>query len=196
MVADLGYDFTSMYLGGGTPTILLDELCETIDLARELFSIREVSCETSPNHLRPTRWSRSCTTACSGCPSGVQSFDDMLLDQMDRYTSTGAATELFEAVCAVAGAFDSVNIDMIFNFPSQTDEMLHRDIMLLRATGVNQTTFYPLMASPETRQVAGAHDRQDQLHARSSASTARSATSCRTTSSRRARGRSRRRAAG
>jgi coproporphyrinogen III oxidase-like Fe-S oxidoreductase len=34
MVADLGYDFGSMYVGGGTPTIMLDELCKTIDLAR------------------------------------------------------------------------------------------------------------------------------------------------------------------
>src|SRR5450830_792120 len=39
MVAELGYDFDSMYVGGGTPTIMLDELCDTIDLARELFSI-------------------------------------------------------------------------------------------------------------------------------------------------------------
>ena len=37
LVADLGYDFASFYVGGGTPTILLDELAETIDLARELF---------------------------------------------------------------------------------------------------------------------------------------------------------------
>ena len=34
MLKDLGYDFDSVYIGGGTPTIMLDELCETIDLAR------------------------------------------------------------------------------------------------------------------------------------------------------------------
>lgn len=44
MVADLGYDFESLYIGGGTPTI---------DLAKELFHIREVSSETNPNHLYP-----------------------------------------------------------------------------------------------------------------------------------------------
>ena len=52
MVADLGYDFTSLYIGGGTPTILVDELAQTIDLARSLFpGIQEVSAETSPNHI-------------------------------------------------------------------------------------------------------------------------------------------------
>jgi coproporphyrinogen III oxidase-like Fe-S oxidoreductase len=50
MVAELGYDFTSLYIGGGTPTILVDELAQTIDLARSLFpGIQEVSAETSPN---------------------------------------------------------------------------------------------------------------------------------------------------
>ncbi len=149
MVSRLGYRFTSMYIGGGTPTILLDELCETIDLARELFDIREVSCETSPNHLGPELVEKL-SGRVQRMSVGVQSFDDVLLDQMDRYTKYGCGEELFERVRSVAGAFRSTNVDMIFNFPSQTPEMLHRDVVLLRATGVNQTTFYPLMASPET----------------------------------------------
>ena len=33
MLKDLGYDFDSVYIGGGTPTIMIDELCETIDMA-------------------------------------------------------------------------------------------------------------------------------------------------------------------
>jgi coproporphyrinogen III oxidase-like Fe-S oxidoreductase len=41
---------------------------------------------------------------------------------------------------------------MIFNFPSQTKEMLHHDIHMLRESGTNQCTFYPLMASPVVRQ--------------------------------------------
>ena len=53
MLAERGYDFESLYVGGGTPTVMIDELCETIDLARDLFSIREVNSETNPNHLIP-----------------------------------------------------------------------------------------------------------------------------------------------
>ena len=33
MLYDLGYDFDSVYIGGGTPTIMIDELCATIDQA-------------------------------------------------------------------------------------------------------------------------------------------------------------------
>ena len=37
MLKELGYDFESLYVGGGTPTIMIDELCDTIDLAKETF---------------------------------------------------------------------------------------------------------------------------------------------------------------
>jgi len=147
MVADLGYDFDSMYVGGGTPTIMLKELTKTIDLARELFSIKEVSSETNPNHLIP-EYVEELAPRVQRFSVGVQSFDDGLLKQMDRYDKYGSAEQILERIQATAGAFHSMNVDMIFNFPSQTEEMLRRDVELLKASGCNQTTFYPLMASP------------------------------------------------
>jgi len=151
MAARLGYDFASLYIGGGTPTILVDELCETIDLARELFpAIREVSAETSPNHLCPELVSEL-SHRVQRLSVGVQSFDDRLLMQMDRYGKYGSGEEVFERVASVAGDFHSFNVDMIFNFPSQTEDILVRDIERVKATGASQTTFYPLMASPLRR---------------------------------------------
>jgi coproporphyrinogen III oxidase-like Fe-S oxidoreductase len=151
MVADLGYDFDSLYIGGGTPTILVDELAKTIDLAHELFpNIGEVSAESSPNHLGP-EMVEELSHRVQRLSVGVQSFDDGMLLQMDRYTKYGSAAEVFEKVSGVAGKFHSLNVDMIFNFPTQTEEILLHDIEMLKATGTNQTTFYPLMASPETR---------------------------------------------
>jgi coproporphyrinogen III oxidase-like Fe-S oxidoreductase len=151
MAARLGYDFESLYVGGGTPTILLDELCRTIDLARELFpSIKEVSSETSPNHLC-AELVRELAPRVQRLSVGVQSFDDRLLQQMDRYGKYGCGEEVFDRVASVASEFNSFNVDMIFNFPSQTEDTLVRDIELVKSTGANQTTFYPLMASPLRR---------------------------------------------
>ena len=62
-----------------------------------------------------------------------------------------AARRSSSASRSMAGKFHSFNVDMIFNFPSQTEEILLRDIELVKATGANQTTFYPLMASPLRR---------------------------------------------
>ncbi|HEX9092528.1 MAG TPA: coproporphyrinogen III oxidase family protein [Coriobacteriia bacterium] len=161
MVAALGYDFSSMYVGGGTPTIMLDELCATIDLARELFSIREVSSETNPNHLIPS-YVDELAPRVQRFSVGVQSFDDSLLKQMERYDKYGSGAEIVERLQSIEGRFHSLNVDMIFNFPSQTAEMLARDVDLLRASGCNQTTFYPLMASPAVnRQLATTVGRVD-----------------------------------
>jgi coproporphyrinogen III oxidase-like Fe-S oxidoreductase len=147
--AELGYDFDSMYVGGGTPTIMMDELCQTIDLARELFSIKEVSCETNPNHLTADKIEllagRVQRLSC-----GVQSFCDPLLKQMDRYDKYGDGMTVLRQLqeVAAAGVFESLNADMIFNFPSQSEDDLIYDLAAVLESGVNQVTFYPLMASP------------------------------------------------
>lgn len=147
MVADLGYDFESLYIGGGTPTINLEQLIKTIDLAKSLFHIREVSSETNPNHLYP-QWVDPLSECVDRLSVGVQSLDDGLLRQMDRYDKYGSAEQILERLRSIEGRFHSFNMDMIFNFPSQTAEMLARDIELVKTTGTNQVTFYPLMASP------------------------------------------------
>lgn len=147
IVAERGYDFQSLYVGGGTPTVHLEELVKTINLAKELFSIKEVSSETNPNHLYP-QWVEPLQGLVDRLSVGVQSFDDGLLKQMDRFDKYGSAEEIVERLKSIEGAFGSMNVDMIFNFPTQTPEMVKRDIEILKETGCNQTTFYPLMASP------------------------------------------------
>ncbi len=151
MVAELGYDFHSMYVGGGTPTIDIDELVATIDLAKSLFSIKEVSSETNPNHLYP-QWVDPLVDRVDRLSVGVQSLDDELLRQMDRYEKYGSAGEIQERLRSIEGRFHSLNVDMIFNFPSQSPDKLHTDIELVKRAGSNQVTFYPLMASPAVRE--------------------------------------------
>jgi len=162
MVADQGYRFAAMYVGGGTPTVLLDELVATIDLAKSLFEdIVDVSSETNPTDLGDELYD-AIGGKVDRLSVGVQSFDDDLLHQMSRYATTGSAERTLAAVQSMQGRFGSFNVDMIFNFPSQTLETLERDLELVKQTGCNQTTFYPLMASPLRRkQLAQAIGRID-----------------------------------
>lgn len=147
MLKDLGYDFDSVYIGGGTPTIMIDELCDTIDQARELFNIQEVSSETNPNHLIPSYLDKL-QGRVQRLSVGVQSFDDGLLKQMDRYDKYGCGQEILERIQDASPYFVSMNADMIFNFPAQTEDILINDIERVIESGCTQTTFYPLMASP------------------------------------------------
>ena len=153
MLADMGYTFHEVYVGGGTPTVNMDELAKTIGLARELFpQIKDVSSETNPNHLVPG-YLEQLASLVQRLSVGVQSFDDGLLKRMARYNKYGSAQQILERVQAVSDArlFKSLNVDMIFNFPGQTDEMIDHDIACVKASGASQTTFYPLMVSPASR---------------------------------------------
>jgi len=145
------YDFRGLYVGGGTPTILIDELEETIALARECFEIQEISVETNPNHLTDTNMAVLKRAGVNRLSVGVQSFNDGLLKEMDRYDKHGSGIAIAERLKHTIGLFDTLNADMIFNFPSQSVAGLDRDLEILMETGMDQITYYPLMVSDSTR---------------------------------------------
>ncbi|MBQ9069449.1 MAG: coproporphyrinogen III oxidase family protein [Eggerthellaceae bacterium] len=149
MLEDLGYDFESIYVGGGTPTIMIDELCETLDLAQERFSVEEVASETNPNHLtRP--YLEKLQGRVQRLSVGVQSFDDGLLKTMDRYDKYGSGAEIQERIAEALPYFDSLNVDMIFNFPTQSEDILIKDLETVATCGSRQVTFSPLYVSDAT----------------------------------------------
>jgi menaquinone C8-methyltransferase len=151
IVARSGYRFDSIYIGGGTPTILNDELCKTIDLAHELFGARIVSCETNPDHLTINRIEQL-GGRVHRMSVGIQSFNNDLLRKINRLERFGPGDEMLERIQSVAGMFPSLNIDLIFNFPGQSEQDLLEDIEKVIVSGANQVTFYPLMVSPSVKE--------------------------------------------
>lgn len=149
MLTDLGYDIETLYFGGGTPTVMIDELCETIDVAKENFNIKEVSVETNPNHLIPS-YLEKMKGRVQRLSVGVQSFNNDLLKQMDRYHKYGSGEEIIERLGEANPYFNSINVDMIFNFPTQTEEILFDDLEKVSLCGCRQTTFSPLYKSNAT----------------------------------------------
>lgn len=151
-VADKGYLPSIVYVGGGTPTVLPDELVRTLELARALFPVAQVSVETNPNHLHEEVFQALESAGVDRLSVGVQSFDDELLGAMGRYHPYGSGAHILERLQQAQGRFGTLNADMIFNLPRQGRESLQRDIELLRdQVGIDQVSFYPLMASRRTR---------------------------------------------
>ena len=74
---------------------------------------------------------------------------------MDRYDKYGSCEDINQKLSQTLGQFDTLNADMIFNFPSQTMTMLERDLDILMDIGMDQITYYPLMVSDSTRQAVG-----------------------------------------
>ena len=148
-----GYKFSGIYVGGGTPTVLIDELAETLYLARESFPIREISVETNPNHLTVKNIEILQKSGVKRLSVGVQTFNDDLLKKIGRYEKYGPGEAIAEGLKNTQGSFDTLNADMIFNIPGQTLEMLDNDLTVLLNLNIEQITFYPLMVSTITQEL-------------------------------------------
>jgi coproporphyrinogen III oxidase-like Fe-S oxidoreductase len=143
-----GFRFTSAYFGGGTPTTEPEELVATIELVRRLFDTRDISVETNPRDLRPAILDPLRAAGVTRLSVGVQSFDDRLLQGMQRYGTYGSGAEARDHLSRAVGLFPTLNVDLIFNLPQQELDSFERDLEIFRETGANQVSLYPLMTAP------------------------------------------------
>jgi len=147
----LGFDFKEVYVGGGTPTVIPEELGETLSLIRSLFSIGGISVETNPDHLRPSVMTTLKDAGVSRLSVGVQSFDDRLLKEMGRYAKYGSGAQIIERLQETQGVFDTLNADLLFNLPHQSQESLINDIeTVMEDLQLDQVSCYPLMPAKST----------------------------------------------
>lgn len=152
IVTRAGYRFDELYVGGGTPTVLPEQLSQTLDLLRELHPLESISVETNPDDLEKDSVHHLRESGVNRLSVGVQSFDDDLLREMRRLEKYGSGEKIIERLQRESGAFDTLNIDMIFNFPHQTESSLLRDLnILIDEIGVDQVSYYPLMAATSTQ---------------------------------------------
>jgi coproporphyrinogen III oxidase-like Fe-S oxidoreductase len=144
---DLGYSFSALYVGGGTPTVKVDELASLIALSRQLWPVRQVSVETEPGHLTREILATLAGAGVDRLSVGVQTFDPGLLERIGRGRDqgTGVGSRLAEA-CAL---FPTVNVDMIYGLPGETPAALARDLAAILEVRPQQVTFYPLMGGGE-----------------------------------------------
>ena len=147
------YKFGGIYVGGGTPTVLIEELADILRLVRESFAIKEISVETNPNHLTDRNIEILRQSGVNRLSVGVQTFNNELLKKIGRYEKYGAGEDIALRLKQTMGLFDTVNADMIFNFPGQTPQMLSEDLSILHNLKMEQITFYPLMISTMTQRL-------------------------------------------
>ncbi|MFH1646870.1 MAG: coproporphyrinogen III oxidase family protein [Chloroflexota bacterium] len=141
-----GFDFSSIYFGGGTPTVLMDELAGFIGYLRARFNVSEISLETTPRELTAENIGLLQQAGINRLSVGVQSFEEPVLKTMGRVN--GPADEVKARLLAAEGRFDTLNVDFVFNFPGQTVAQFEADVAAFKELGIDQATFYPLMASP------------------------------------------------
>jgi oxygen-independent coproporphyrinogen-3 oxidase len=147
-----GRRLASLYLGGGTPSLLTPEsiarLRRAISSAFEAVESFEFTLEVNPSTLERTRLPAFREAGVNRVSIGIQSFSDDLLRRLGRAHRAEAAIASLDACRAVD--FDSLSIDLIFAGPGQTEPDLERDLDIALGFEPEHLSTYELTIEPET----------------------------------------------
>jgi oxygen-independent coproporphyrinogen-3 oxidase len=117
-----GEHVSSIYLGGGTPSLLpVEATNDLLQAIRALFYVDktcEITLEANPGTVDESHLSALRKSSVNRISLGVQSLDDHELKMLGRIHT---AAEVREAVRAARKAgFDNINMDLIYGLPGQT----------------------------------------------------------------------------
>ena len=155
---------TSFYIGGGTPTTMLNNgLREILDHVFRGFNMQcEIHMESHPNDLSKENLDAIKCLGVQHLSMGVEALQDRHLRMLGRpYTARQAREAVGRAKEA---GFKCVNVDMIFALPDQTLSEVEQTGRELVELGVDQVAAYPLFAFPYTQM---GRDGQADTHSKS-----------------------------
>ncbi|MCB0881453.1 MAG: radical SAM family heme chaperone HemW [Thermoleophilia bacterium] len=140
----------TIYLGGGTPTLMRPRRIARLlrALADRTARAAEVTVEANPETVDGAQLDALRAAGVTRVSLGAQSFRPRVLERLERR----ATAEQVEAAvrCARRAGFDSVGIDLLFAVPGQTAADLEGDIARALALGVDHVSWYELEIKPGT----------------------------------------------
>lgn len=117
-----GQAVSQVHLGGGSPTFLSDdELARLMDLLRSHFRIvpgAELSIEIDPRTVDAQRLAALRGMGFNRLSFGVQDFDARVQQAVHRVQPLEMVSGLMQSARALG--FDSINVDLIYGLPQQT----------------------------------------------------------------------------
>ncbi len=136
----------TIYLGGGTPSVLLiDELKEILYTIRQNYQVSpeaEITMEANPDDLSPAILSAIREIGFNRLSMGVQSFSESDLKLMNR--RHGVMQALQSVKWAKSARFSNISIDLIYGLPNQTLEEWERNVRIAVELDVQHISAYNL----------------------------------------------------
>lgn len=142
-------NITSIYIGGGTPTLLVDELNEVISYIKDEFQFNgDIGIEVYPTEVSEELLTKLKSLGVNLLSLGVQTFDDDKLKFLGRRYTVKDIENALEKIDKFN--FKCVDIDIMTNLPGQTIEDIEQDLRKVYSYNINQLSIYPLIVFPMT----------------------------------------------
>ena len=147
-----GEKITSIYFGGGTPSLLTGEEIKNIFAhITDLFSTdaaAEITLEANPDDLTQEKITAFLEAGINRLSIGVQSFIDRDLAWMNR---SHTAVQAEEAIAnAYRSGFTNISADLIYGIPEQSDEEWKNNILKMISLPITHLSCYALTVEPGT----------------------------------------------
>ena len=143
-------EITSLYVGGGTPTVNTGGLLRILDHLRASFGPANQTCiELHPDWMPPETLDRLRRWGVDMVSIGAQSFHDHHLARIGRSHSAARARQAIRD--AVEAGFTTVNVDLMFVLPGQAVAEVEDDVATAIGCGATQISTNPLLRFPYAR---------------------------------------------
>lgn len=144
--------FDTVYLGGGTPSLLpAEEVGRVLEACRQGLRVAPgawVFLEANPEDVRPASCAAWRDLGVRTLSLGVQSFDDGELRFLGR-RHTGAQARVAVETARAAG-FETVSVDLIYGLPGQGAGAWRRNLEAAVALAPDHLSCYQLTVHPRT----------------------------------------------
>ena len=139
------FEVKTIYIGGGTPTLLnieqMEKIFNVINNHYNLTNCVEVTVEANPGTVNKKFFSELQRLGVNRLSIGVQSFDDNLLKLIGRIHNRN---EAIDSVNNAKTYFNNVSIDLMYGLPSQTLVNLKDSIDIAAALDIEHISIYGL----------------------------------------------------
>ncbi len=146
-----GRPIVSVFIGGGTPSLMsgetVDALLAALRMRLPLLPGAEITLEANPGTAESKRFAAYRAAGVNRLSLGIQSFDDGKLRALGRIHS---GAEAHRAIDMAQKHFERVNLDLMYALPAQSLEDARGDIKQAIATGVTHLSAYHLTLEPNT----------------------------------------------
>lgn len=148
-----GKKITSIYFGGGTPTLFAPE-----GIGKILKRIRsdgiaiepscEITIEANPEEVSETLFRHLIDLGINRLSLGVQSLDDRSLQTLERIHSAKRALEAIQA--AAKAGIKNISIDLMYDLPDQTESSWNETLAKLSDLPIQHLSLYNLTIEAHT----------------------------------------------
>jgi putative oxygen-independent coproporphyrinogen III oxidase len=144
--------FTSVFVGGGTPTLLpagdLAAILRDVAALLPLASDAEVTVEANPETVTVEQMEVLAGAGVNRVSLGAQSFAPHVLAALGRWHEPEAPLQALEA-CRRAG-IERLSLDLIYGTPAERDADWAASVETALAAGIDHLSAYALTVEPNT----------------------------------------------